>query len=299
MAPQAIDKIRSSDIPLIDKVFAMEGGYVLNFSNQSFAEFFWEEFGVNIDDPRWSVQGGSKAKRLRYYLRQADRQTARDTLSALWQYREATSVTQDYPELKAEVREAFIKTLERLGGKLDVQVTKTAPKPKPCMDQSAASALSARLLEISSMEPQARGYAFERFLKDMFDGYGLLARGSFRLVGEQIDGSFQLDGDTYLLEAKWTSAQVDAPTLHAFNAKVEEKARWSRGLIVSHSGFLEPGLEAFGRGKSVVCMDGLDLYEILSRQLDLPGVLAAKARRAAETGESFVRVQDLSLPPTS
>ena len=46
-------------------------------------------------------------------------------------------------------------------------------------------------------------------------------------------------------------------------------------------------------------MDGLDLYEILSRQLDLPGVVAAKARRAAETGESFVRVQDLSLPSTS
>ncbi len=86
MAPQAICKIRSSDIPLIDKVFAMEGGYVLNFPNQSFAEFFWEEFGVNIDDPRWSVQGGSKAKRLWYYLRKADRQTALDTLVSSGKY---------------------------------------------------------------------------------------------------------------------------------------------------------------------------------------------------------------------
>ena len=84
MAPQAIAK---------------EGGHVLNFSNQSFAEFFREELGANIDDPRWSVQGGSKAKRLRYYLRHAGRKTARDTLTALWHYREATSVTQDYLDL--------------------------------------------------------------------------------------------------------------------------------------------------------------------------------------------------------
>ena len=33
-------KILSSDIHLIDRVSAMEGGYVLNSSNQSFAEFF-------------------------------------------------------------------------------------------------------------------------------------------------------------------------------------------------------------------------------------------------------------------
>ena len=95
MAPQAMGKIRSSDILVIDKVFAMEGGYVFNFSNQSFAEFFREELGVNIDDPRWSVQGGSKAKRLRYYLRHVDQQIARDTLSALWHYREAIRITEE------------------------------------------------------------------------------------------------------------------------------------------------------------------------------------------------------------
>lgn len=29
-----------------------------------------------MDQPHWSVNGGSKAKRLRTYLRQADRETA-------------------------------------------------------------------------------------------------------------------------------------------------------------------------------------------------------------------------------
>ena len=60
------------DMPILDEVFIMGSGFVLNFSDQTFADFFREELQVDIDHPRWETQGGSKAKRLRYYLRQAD-----------------------------------------------------------------------------------------------------------------------------------------------------------------------------------------------------------------------------------
>lgn len=49
------------DIPIIDTVFGMESGYVLNFSNRTFANFFHEELGVDIYDDRWAAQGNSKA----------------------------------------------------------------------------------------------------------------------------------------------------------------------------------------------------------------------------------------------
>ena len=104
------------DMPIIDRVFGMESGYVLNFTNRTFAEFFHEELGVDIYEDRWAAQGGSKAKRLRYYLRHAARQTALDTLNALWEYREATSVTADYPELGDSVHAAFFRIIARLGG---------------------------------------------------------------------------------------------------------------------------------------------------------------------------------------
>lgn len=84
-------------------------------------------------------------------------------------------------------------------------------------------------------------------------------------------------------------------TLGAFNAKVEDKAAWSRGLIISQSGFTEDGLHAFGRAKSVVCMDGLDLHDVLSGPLDLAEVIGLKVRRAAESGVAFVRVRDLNI----
>ena len=128
---------------------------------------------------------------------------------------------------------------------------------------------------------------------------GLSARAPFRLAGEQIDGSFVLGNDIYLLEAKWTNALVDAATLRSFNAKVEDKAKWSRGLLLSYSGFSSEGLLAFGRGKSVICMDGRDLHYILSHQLDFAMVLAIKVRRAAETAQPFVRVDDLTLQSAS
>ena len=289
-------KIRPVDMRIIDRVFGMEGGVVLDFSNRTFAEFFQDELGVDIDNSRWAVQGGSKAKRLRYYLRQADRHTALVTLNALWEYREASSITADHPELDPSVRAACFRIIERLGGKSPEPVVPTATHREPRVDAATTSVLAARLVAVSTMDPQARGYAFEKFLKDVFDAYGMSARAPFRLTGEQIDGSFVLGEQTYLLEARWRNSKVDVETLRAFNAKVEDKASWSRGLIISQSGFTEDGLHAFGRGKSVVCMEGLDLHEVLSRRLDLAEVIALKVRRAAETGVAFVRVRDLNVP---
>lgn len=290
-------KIRTVDMRVLDKVFGMEDGYVLDFSNRTYAEFFQEELRVDICDPRWAVQGGSKAKRLRYYLRQANPKTVRDTLNALWEYREASSVTHEYPKLDDRVRAAFFRIVGRFGGTPPApRVSSAAPAPSR-IDAATASSLAKRLLKVSELAPQRRGYAFEKFLKGMFDAYGLSARASFRLVGEQIDGSFMSGGDTYLLEARWTNNLVDAATLRAFNAKVRDKASWSRGLLVSYSGFSSVGLTAFGRGNSVICMDGRDLHAVLSAGLDLATVLAKKARWAAETGQPFVRVDD--LPPDS
>ena len=48
MAAASNVKIRPVDIRIIDRVFGMEGGYVLDFSNRTFSEFFHEELNVDI-----------------------------------------------------------------------------------------------------------------------------------------------------------------------------------------------------------------------------------------------------------
>lgn len=288
------DKIRALDMPVLDQVFEMSSGYVLNFSDRTFAEFFYDELGINIDDPRYAQQGGSKGKRLRFFLRNADRALALKTLNALWEYRTSSKLLSDDDELPPKIATAFFAIIKRLGGS-PLDAPEPAVVPQEIVDQKRVADLSAQLVAVSQLAPHQRGYAFEKFLKDLFDVYGLAGRASFRIQGEQIDGSFVLANQTYLLEAKWTNTLVDAATLRSFNAKVEDKAKWSRGLFVSQSGFSEDGLAAFGRGNSVICVDGLDLYEILSQGLSFPDVIAMKVRRAAETGQPFIRVRELNF----
>ena len=279
---------------LIDDLFEMGDGYVLNFSNKTFAEFFDDELGINIDDSRYDVEGTSKAKRLRFFLKSCDPQVRVQTLLALWEYREVDRRRNRTEETIQDAEEEFCSLIERLGGKRPTERKRaSASQVTTEIDPSLSSELKSKLMEVSQLEPQARGYAFEKFLKDLFDANGLAARASFRLVGEQIDGSFELFAETYLLEAKWTSPQTGATDLRSFNGKVEEKAAWSRGLFVSHSGFTPDGLAAFGRGKRVVCMDGFDLYEMLDKNLSFADVMAKKIRHAAESGNPFVRVRDL------
>ena len=287
--------IRSIDMRLIDDLFEMGSGYVLDFTNQTFAEFFEDELGIDIDDPRYDAEGTSKAKRLRFFLKGTNQDVRVRTLLALWEYREANRRRNRIEETLPDAEEEFYSLVERLGGKRPVKQSVPAPQATAKIDAALSDELKGTLMEVSRLEPQARGYAYERFLKKLFDANGLEGRASFRLVGEQIDGSFELSGETYLLEVKWQSGPIGAADLRSFNGKVEEKAAWSRGLFVSESGFTEEGLIAFGRGKRVVCMDGLDLYEMLDKALSFADVMARKVRRAAESGNPFVRVGDLYM----
>jgi len=262
---------------------------VLDFSDTSFADFFASELKVNIDDPKYAANGGSKGKRLRYFLQNCDDATAVRALTALWEHRSeylARSGGKD-PVINAQSR--YQGLIDRLSGG-------AAPKPAqpaPVVDRHKIAAIKAELLRVSALSAHARGFAFEGFLKGLFDAFDLAAQEPFRLRGEQIDGSFQLGSDTYLLEAKWHGQPIGVADLHTFHGKIEQKAAWTRGLFVSNSGFSEDGLVAFGRGKRVICMDGLDLYEMLDREIPLNQVLERKVRRAAETGMPFLRVRDL------
>jgi hypothetical protein len=172
-------------------------------------------------------------------------------------------------------------------------------KPKTpkysAVSSDALAKLKEQLLALDKLDPQARGFAFERFLKDMFECHQLAPRSSFRLVGEQIDGSFDLNGDVYLLEAKWHARQTAQVDLLAFREKVESKSAWSRGLFVSNSGFTDDALTAFARGRAtnIIGMTGQDLFFILSGEISLTDALSKKTRRAAETGEFYVSVFEL------
>jgi len=164
------------------------------------------------------------------------------------------------------------------------------------LSQEIIDKLKNDLIKLTSLKPQERGFAFEKFLNELFGVYNLDPRSSFRITGEQIDGSFQMGTDVYLLEAKWHDKQIDQGELLVFHGKVGGKSSWSRGLFVSYSGFTLDGLTAFSRGRStnMIGMDSQDLFHVLNGEMSLIEAINKKARRAAETGEFFVSVFTLS-----
>jgi len=181
----------------------------------------------------------------------------------------------------------FLGSLPRAGAK----TANDSKKP----DKQAIDALREQVMGLTTLDPVNRGFAFEGILKKLFDLHGLSAHGAFRLIGEQIDGSFELDRETYLVEARWRNELAAISDLLTFSGKVQRKAQWSRGVFVSYPGFSQDGLHAFAQGQqtSIVGIDGLDLYHILSGELDLSDVLRRKIRRAAETNRTFVPVREL------
>ena len=58
-----------SDKRIIEKLLGMESGYVLDFSNRIFEEFVYDTVGINIYESKYDFESGSKANRLRAFLK--------------------------------------------------------------------------------------------------------------------------------------------------------------------------------------------------------------------------------------
>ena len=128
--------ITSLDMRVVDNVLEMGDGYVLDFSDRTFAEFF-SDHGVQIDDARFSVDGTSKAKRLRYFLRNAQTPLSGQILAALLEHR---LLFKPDGLVETEVA-AYRKLVKRLGG----QVTEDVSQDSAGSDQAVASALLRRV----------------------------------------------------------------------------------------------------------------------------------------------------------
>lgn len=82
--------VSTLELRAIDTVLGMGGGYVLDFNDRTFAEFF-RDHGFRFGDPKYSVEGGSKAKRLRYFLRVTPPPLSGKVLAGLLEYRLVSS----------------------------------------------------------------------------------------------------------------------------------------------------------------------------------------------------------------
>lgn len=148
-----------------------------------------------------------------------------------------------------------------------------------------------RLVGLS--DRQMAGYGLEKLLNRLFELFDLNPRAPFRLTGEQIDGSFVLDHETYLLEAKWESKPINEAALLVFRGKIEGKSGFTRGLFLSINGFTPDAQTAITRGKqpTFILADGSDLSSVFEQAIRFDDQLRHKVRNLADTGEMLTRAK--------
>lgn len=284
-------KFTSQDIKLFDNIFVNTygAGYILDFSDRTMREFFEEELAIDIDNDIYKADGTSKAKRLRCFIKKSDREIVLVVLDKLWAYRK----TMETPAITPSEEISYSRLIERLKGVDIISSTGIIP---PMIETTSAPDYQYFISELEIMKimpPQQRGYRFESWLNELFSVFRLIPKPGFKIAGEQIDGSFLLHNETYLVEAKWHNRKTAAPDLHVFQSKLDQKATWTRGVFISWQGFSSEAFEAWGRNKSVICITGYDLYHMLTNNISLIELLNKKIRHAAEKGEYFVSIDKL------
>jgi hypothetical protein len=159
--------LRAVDMQIIDKIFRMDSGFVLDFSDRKMAAFFAEELNIDIDHARYRDDGSSKAKRLRCFLRKEDVDTAVRVLNALWEYRELRRALNSEDEWLPNAHSQLLNLLSRIQGKARPPVAPTS-SPVPAFDKPDYAGFLRELTALQGMLPHARGYAFEDFLRRIF-----------------------------------------------------------------------------------------------------------------------------------
>lgn len=167
-------QLKRSEMKIIDDALAMGSGYVLDFSDRTFAHFFEDEFRLDIDDHKYRTRGSSKANRLRSFIEQEDEYTVAKVLRRLWQHRESLthfSKAADHQTVKLPLFEL----ISRIDG--GGAVPRTDAIDRFTHDETLEELVSAIERDIGANRPAAaldrlHTYCAKKF-GHLLDGYGI------------------------------------------------------------------------------------------------------------------------------
>jgi hypothetical protein len=269
----------------LEQVFGMGSGYVLNFTNRTFEEFIQESTGRYIFDFRYDNASGSKAHRLRMFWQKEDNKLVGKLLSEMLDYVGETTPSTEICRL----------IVARLLGHHEAALDQAVPQISVT---KALAGLREEFFQLAAEKDRNKaGLALEGLLNRLFETFQLRPRQPYRVVGEQIDGAFELDGHIYLVEAKWKDQPLPVSDLLVFRGKIEGKSTFTRGVFVALNGISTQARFAITQGKapSFFVIDGHDIMMVLSEAISLPELLRRRVRLLGEEGRVCVAFSELKL----
>jgi hypothetical protein len=156
-----------------ERLFAMGGGYVLDFSNRTFSEFVLDSTGRDIYDSRYDYGSGSKANRLRGFWKEEPNHMVAQLMGELLDYSVQTGTRQETAPLFGACRR-IVERLRNSAAVLDV----TALVPEG--DQKDLDALTRQVREaIDKNQPDVgldRLHTFTvKFVRALCAEHGIVA----------------------------------------------------------------------------------------------------------------------------
>lgn len=112
---------------ILEKLFQMSSGYVLNFSDRTISEFFRDDIGIDIYNNKYNYASGSKANRLRGFWLNADDKNVGMSILKLIEYIDSQILIdnlkrEDFPVERIDAARKIIEKL--LGTKADKKENK-------------------------------------------------------------------------------------------------------------------------------------------------------------------------------
>jgi hypothetical protein len=287
-----MSSLKMAERQILEQHFGMASGYVLDFSDRTFGEFVRESVGREIHDPKYRAGGTSKANKLRTFWKLETDQMVGRLILALVDYDVMLNHTQEAnAKARAEkCRQIAVRLLgvdpSKVSGKSSSSTHQPSAEPQSPVKPETLAGLRDCFLQISSLPPHERGYALEKFLHNLFDAYRFNPRPSFRILGEQIDGSIEFEHEIYLIEAKWQSEPITQADLAVLDSRVSGHSQIGRGIFITAGCFSPDGITAHERLRpsAMIGIDGQDLFYLLERALLLAEILRRKLRWLVETG---------------
>lgn len=108
--------LKTTEKSILEKLFRMGDGYVLNFSDRTMGEFFRDDVGINIYDDKYNYASGSKANRMRGFWQMADNLLAGKSIIKLIDYIEVQILIGRLKQ--ADFSKELIATGKEIGRKL-------------------------------------------------------------------------------------------------------------------------------------------------------------------------------------
>lgn len=139
---------------------------------------------------------------------------------------------------------------------------------------------------------QKKGYAFEKYITLLFDAFSLNPRVSYKTRFNQIDGSFSIDNQTFLIEAKYTNNPINKNPLVLFEDKIKRKSSHARGLFLTHAPLSKNAVKYFeNSGSTFIVMYTDEIDYILRKKMNLPDLIRKKIRHLDETGNILFQTE--------